>query len=80
MDDQQLRRILVGDTPSLVPTKQRCTTIRRPKTSTKSLHTREQMEETTRRLAYELYLLRGAGNGRGFDEWLAAEAEITAGK
>jgi hypothetical protein len=76
IDDQQLRRILVGDGPSLVPKRQKLSTTRR----TKSHHTREQMEETTSRLAYELYQLRGAENGRDFDEWLAAEAEITAGK
>jgi hypothetical protein len=38
------------------------------------------MEQTTRRLAFELYQLRGSGQGRNFEEWLAAEAEITAGR
>ena len=29
--------------------------------------------------AYELYLARGAGDGRDFDDWLTAEREMTNG-
>jgi hypothetical protein len=29
--------------------------------------------------AYELYLARGGGDGRDFDDWLAAERELTNG-
>ena len=29
--------------------------------------------------AYELYLARGGADGRDFDDWLAAEREISAG-
>ncbi len=30
--------------------------------------------------AYELYLERGAGDGRDFDDWLAAEREFANGR
>ena len=30
--------------------------------------------------AYELYLARGAGDGRDFDDWLTAERELTNGR
>lgn len=29
--------------------------------------------------AYELYLARGGGDGQDFDDWLAAERELTNG-
>jgi DUF2934 family protein len=29
--------------------------------------------------AYELYLARGAADGRDFDDWLAAEQELSSG-
>jgi len=31
------------------------------------------------RRAYELYLERGGGDGRDFDDWLTAERELTNG-
>ena len=30
--------------------------------------------------AYEIYLARGRADGRDFDDWIAAEREITNGK
>jgi len=30
--------------------------------------------------AYELYLQRGGGDGGDFDDWIAAERELTAGR
>jgi DUF2934 family protein len=30
--------------------------------------------------AYELYLARGRADGRDFDDWIAAEREVTNGK
>jgi len=30
--------------------------------------------------AYELYLARGGGDGRDFDDWLTAEREVTNGQ
>jgi oligoendopeptidase F len=36
------------------------------------------LEEEIRRRAYELYAERGREDGHDFDDWLRAEAEITA--
>lgn len=41
------------------------------------LPTGEQLEQIRRR-AYELYESRGQENGRDVEDWLQAEAEITA--
>jgi len=40
--------------------------------------TRPNLEEQIRRRAYELYEERGRGPGHDLDDWLRAEAEITA--
>ena len=43
---------------------------------TKSARSPEQIEESVRRRAHELYELRGKQNGHELDDWLIAEAEI----
>ena len=47
-----------------------------PKTSTTGL--RQNLEEKIRRRAYELYEQRGRHHGHDLDDWLRAEADITA--
>ncbi len=37
------------------------------------------LEEKIRQRAYQLYESRGRGDGRDFDDWLQAEAEVSAG-
>ena len=37
----------------------------------------EDINDRIRLRAYELFELRGCENGRDFDDWLRAEAEIT---
>ena len=37
----------------------------------------EQIQELIRQRAYELYELHGRENGHDFDDWVAAESEVT---
>jgi len=41
--------------------------------------TTEYPHDRIRARAYELYLQRGGGDGRDFDDWLAAERELGVG-
>lgn len=45
---------------------------------TQSARSPEQSDERVRRRAYELYELRGKQNGQDLDDWLTAEAELSA--
>ncbi len=45
-----------------------------PRTKAPVLATPTQTDIATR--AYELFLQRGGGHGRDFDDWLAAEREL----
>jgi len=37
----------------------------------------EELEARIRQRAYELYLVRGQGDGHDVDDWLQAEEEVT---
>ena len=37
----------------------------------------EQVREKIRKRAYEFFEFRGKENGRGLDDWLKAESEVT---
>ncbi len=52
-----------------------------PDTGRQSIHgdDRDYGDRVAQR-AYELYLARGAGDGRDFDDWLTAEREVTNGR
>jgi hypothetical protein len=52
-----------------------------PDTGSQSIHgdDRDYGDRVAQR-AYELYLARGAGDGRDFDDWLTAEREVTNGR
>lgn len=51
------------------------------KTTSTAVHA-ERYDDSRDRIAmraYELYLARGASDGRDFDDWLAAERELNGG-
>ena len=53
----------------------------RSDTATRSISAvREPTEEDIRTRAYHRFLERGAGHGGHFEDWLAAEQELKAGK
>lgn len=51
-----------------------------PETGRQSIHgDNSDYGDRVAQRAYELYLARGGGDGRDFDDWLTAERELTNG-
>jgi Protein of unknown function (DUF2934) len=45
--------------------------------SARPVQSPEQIQQLIRQRAYELYEQRGREDGRDFDDWIAAESEVT---